>query len=224
MSQITKMPLFPLNLVLFPKQLLRLHIFEPRYREMINECVADKRPFGVVLIQEGTRPRVGDAIATPFKIGTTARIREVKRLPDGRMNILCAGEARFKLNALNHDRSFLIGDTELWPWESLAADEAEPRLSQLGNLLIAYLKRLTLAMEKSIHVSNLPANGTTLATLCAIALQIPKHEKQHLLASTTTGDLIDGCIDLFRREIRAFRVVSAVPTILDEAVLTFSNN
>lgn len=221
MSHIAAMPVFPLHTVLFPKQLLRLHIFEARYRQMVQECLVGGDPFGVVLIREGQD--VGEP-ATPFQIGTTARIRAVDRLDDGRMNILCTGESRFVLNALHHDRVFLTGDAELWPWEPLPPDEVEPRQTQLGRLLSVYMNRLAEAMNQIVHISNLPDNIATLANLSAIALQIPQHEKQDLLALSSVRELVDGCIDLLQREIRVFSVVSTVPTILTPGGFAFSDN
>ena len=79
-SSAMEMPLFPLNVVLFPGMALPLHIFEPRYREMINRCLDENLAFGVVLIKEG--PEVGGD-ALPRRVGTAARIVKVDRQPDG---------------------------------------------------------------------------------------------------------------------------------------------
>ena len=74
-----EMPLFPLNVVLFPGMVLPLHVFEPRYREMINHCIEEEKPFGVVLIDEGQEvggpaaPRLVGT-AAPRLVGTAARI------------------------------------------------------------------------------------------------------------------------------------------------------
>ena len=74
MESMTELPLFPLNVVLFPGMVLPLHIFEPRYREMVNYCLDEKKPFGVVLLREGEE-RGGPAI--PYQVGTAARIMRV---------------------------------------------------------------------------------------------------------------------------------------------------
>src|SRR4030081_2888884 len=92
------LPLFPLDLVLFPGTSLPLHIFEPRYREMVSECLADKKHFGVVRAKD-------DGIA---EIGCTAEIIDVtKKYDDGRMDILTIGRERFEVMQLNQERSFL---------------------------------------------------------------------------------------------------------------------
>ncbi len=92
------LPLFPLEVVLLPGTLLPLHIFEPRYREMTADCVAKKKPFGVVRSKE-------EGIA---EIGCTAEILTVaQRYPDGRSDIVTRGERRFEVLQVNQERSFL---------------------------------------------------------------------------------------------------------------------
>ncbi len=90
-----ELPLFPLNnIVLFPGMQLPLHIFEERYKTMINHCIEQNTPFGILLIKEGQE--VGDP-AEPFKIGTTTRVTNSQTLQEGRLNISTTGERRFEL-------------------------------------------------------------------------------------------------------------------------------
>ncbi|MBI3644736.1 MAG: LON peptidase substrate-binding domain-containing protein [Acidobacteriales bacterium] len=92
------LPLFPLDLVLLPGVPLPLHVFEPRYKEMVAECLDEKKPFGVVRASS-------DGVA---EIGCTAEILEVtKRYDDGRMDILTRGVERFEVLQVHRDRSFL---------------------------------------------------------------------------------------------------------------------
>ncbi len=91
-------PLFPLDAVLLPGVPLPLHVFEPRYKEMIAECLEEKKPFGVV---RASKEGVAD-------IGCTAEIVAVtKRYDDGRMDILTRGGERFEVLEVNQERSFL---------------------------------------------------------------------------------------------------------------------
>jgi Lon protease-like protein len=95
---VSLLPLFPLDLVLFPGTSLPLHIFEPRYREMISECLDRKKLFGVVRAKE-------EGVA---EIGCTAEIITVaKKYPDGRMDIVTEGRERFEVMQVNQERSFL---------------------------------------------------------------------------------------------------------------------
>jgi Lon protease-like protein len=92
------LPLFPLDVVLFPGTPLPLHIFEPRYKEMIGECLAQHRTFGVVrAVEQGLA-----------EVGCTAEIiTVVKEYPDGRLDLVTEGRKRFELVRLNQERSFL---------------------------------------------------------------------------------------------------------------------
>ncbi len=92
------LPLFPLDVVLFPGTPLPLHIFEPRYKEMIGECLAERRSFGVVRA-------VGEGLAD---VGCTAEIiTVVKKYPDGRLDLSTEGRRRFEVVRVNEERSFL---------------------------------------------------------------------------------------------------------------------
>jgi Lon protease-like protein len=92
------LPLFPLEVVLFPGTPLPLHIFEPRYKEMIAECLAEHRSFGVVrAVEQGLA-----------EVGCTAEIvTVVKEYPDGRLDLVTEGRQRFEVVRVNQERSFL---------------------------------------------------------------------------------------------------------------------
>jgi Lon protease-like protein len=110
------LPLFPLEVVLLPGTPLPLHIFEPRYKEMIRECIANEAPFGVVRAME-------QGIAD---VGCTAEILTVtKEYPDGRMDLIAEGRKRFEVIELNQERSFLQAEVLVVPDEPGAAAEAE---------------------------------------------------------------------------------------------------
>ena len=110
------LPLFPLDVVLLPGTPLPLHIFEPRYKEMIGECLANNAPFGVVRASE-------EGIA---EIGCTAEIVTVtKEYPDGRMDLVAEGRKRFEVLELNEERSFLRAEVLLVPDEPGDAAQEE---------------------------------------------------------------------------------------------------
>jgi len=121
------LPLFPLDLVLLPGTPLPLHIFEPRYREMVTECLKNKVPFGVVRAKE-------EGVA---EIGCTARITDVvKTYPDGRMDILTEGQRRFEIMELNQERSFLRAEVLYLDDEpaAAAADEIAQAVELHGQI------------------------------------------------------------------------------------------
>src|SRR3990172_4652529 len=97
-----------------------LHIFEERYKLMIGRCIERRSPFGVVLIRSGEE--VGGP-AEPHDVGTTARIAQVQRLPDGRLNLVAFGGRRFRILALDTSQPYLQGDVEFLDSEDVAAAE-----------------------------------------------------------------------------------------------------
>lgn len=110
------LPLFPLEVVLLPGTPLPLHIFEPRYKEMIGECLAGSAPFGVIRALE-------NGIA---EVGCTAEIITVtKEYPDGRMDLICEGRKRFEVLEVNQERSFLRAEVLLVPDDSEVTAEGE---------------------------------------------------------------------------------------------------
>ncbi|AHY45575.1 Uncharacterized protein similar to the N-terminal domain of Lon protease [Rubrobacter radiotolerans] len=122
-----EIPLFPLNVVLMPGAPLPLHIFEERYKQMIEECLAQESEFGLVLADpEGTR-----------EVGCTARIVEVaERFEDGRMLILTEGVRRFRLGTVHSDRAaYLVGEVEFLAEEAQKDDDIGPLAEECISLL-----------------------------------------------------------------------------------------
>lgn len=111
-----KIPLFPLGTVLFPGAALPLHIFEERYREMVGECLGTEKEFGVVRAEREQMALVG----------CTAKIvRVVERYTDGRMDILCAGQSRFEIEALDDSRNFLQAEVSFFEDEGEGSTRQE---------------------------------------------------------------------------------------------------
>ena len=127
MTETRKIPLFPLGLVLLPDMLLPLHIFEDRYKQMISDCLAEDRPFGIVLFDgQSIRP-----------VGCMARITEVmKRYDDGRMDIMTRGGERFVIQELIQDQAYMEARVFLFDdGEDTADDDLEDVAESAWNLL-----------------------------------------------------------------------------------------
>ena len=99
-----RLPLFPLHTVLFPGTTLTLHVFEPRYREMVGRCLEHDEPFGISLILEGEE--VGGP-AVPRRIGTEAAIIASQRYRDGRYDVVVEGRRRFEVVALDRTKPYI---------------------------------------------------------------------------------------------------------------------
>jgi hypothetical protein len=175
-----EVPLLPLSAVLFPHLLLPLYIFEERYKLMVNRCLADSAPFGVVLIKVGKE--VGGP-AVPHTVGTLVRILHSQRESDGKMHISALGEARFKLLDWWRSEPYLTGRAMLW--EDAMGEEA--RVAILDNearpLLRACLSlQMKLANQPfSPQELELPPDSATLSYLIGAALELENLEKQRLL-------------------------------------------
>ena len=125
------LPLFPLEIVLFPGAPLPLHIFEPRYKEMIGECLEQKRPFGMVRAKENALASVGCSAAI---------INVIKKYDDGRLDIAAEGVQRFEIDNLNQERSFLQGEVTYFDDEpSQVGSAPKETLLQLHEQLFAIL-------------------------------------------------------------------------------------
>jgi Lon protease-like protein len=171
------LPLFPLDVVLLPGTPLPLHIFEPRYREMIGECRANNAPFGVVRVLE-------EGVA---EIGCTAEIVSVtKEYPDGRLDLIAEGRRRFEVLELNRKRSFLQAEILLIVDEpGAAAPEDKTRAIR------AHFEILSLAgAVQDLSAAEL----STLSFYLAGSLPLDLDFKQKLLAMRSEGQRIQAVV------------------------------
>jgi uncharacterized protein len=167
------LPLFPLELVLLPGTPLPLHIFEPRYKEMIRECIAAEAPFGVVRAFE-------EGIA---EVGCTAEIITVtKEYPDGRMDLICEGRKCFEVVEVNRDRSFLQAEVRIVP-----DDPGDSGQEERVKAIQLHLEILSLAGA----VQDLSAaDQNQLSFYLAGSLPLDLDFKQKLLAMHSEGQRI----------------------------------
>lgn len=191
------LPLFPLNTVLFPGMVLPLHIFEERYKLMVNHCLERERPFGVLLIREG---KEAGGPAVPYRVGTTALIAGLNRLDGGQMNIVTIGSERFRLRGFRRDQPFLVGDAEPWPLTGDATEQAKDQVGPIRALFRQYLTLLAQAEGHKMEIEEVPTDPRTLALLVAIGLQLPMHQKQRLLAQPTIPQILLWERAIMRRE------------------------
>lgn len=192
-----EMPLFPLNVVLFPGMVLPLHIFEPRYRAMIQHCIDSKSPFGVVLIREGEE--VG-AAARPHSVGTAARIVRVQKTPDGRMNITTVGTQRFRIESLDESKPYLVANVRHLPIVNSGTRIAGELMQQVRPEVLKYVEMLAKASNQKMELQRLPQDPKTLAFVVAIALQVGNDDKQALLELPGIPEMLARELHLLSRE------------------------
>lgn len=167
------LPLFPLEVVLFPGNPLPLHIFEPRYKEMIGECRANQTQFGVVRALEQGIAEVGCAAEV---------VSFTKEYEDGRLDLVAEGRRRFEVLELNHDRSFLRGEVIFIPDEP-----GEPVEADKARAIHLHREILTLAGA----VQDLSAAASeSLSFYLAGSLPLDLDFKQRLSATRSEAERI----------------------------------
>jgi Lon protease-like protein len=126
------LPMFPLGTVLFPHAVLPLHIFEERYRALVETCLRGDGRFGVVLIERGYEVGGGDS---RFDVGTVARIVEAARTPDGRYLLATIGTERFRIKKWLDDDPYPRAEVDVLDEPKRVADDAAARRSDVQRLL-----------------------------------------------------------------------------------------
>ena len=173
-----RVPLFPLNTVLFPGGPLPLRIFEPRYIDMISERMKAEAPFGVLLIREGREA----GPATTHEVGTLARIVDWYQGSDGLLGVTAQGEQRFRLlSAERRSDGLNIGEIELLPAEPKLELPAEfSHLPQILNAVIDDLGKLYEGLHRET------GDATWLSYRFMEILPIDLEQKQESLESDDT--------------------------------------
>ena len=188
------LPLFPLNVVLFPGMALPLHIFEERYKAMIGDCVEREQPFGVVLIKSG---REAGGPAEPFTIGTTARVVRVERLEEGRMNILTTGERRFETEGVTQRTPHMEGRIKYL--EEDPGETSPEMMAELREEYGAYIKNLSSLAGGWTSQAETPQDPVTLSYSVAANLDLPLHVRQALLESPSAGRRLERLLPMIKR-------------------------
>ncbi|MGQ9657577.1 MAG: LON peptidase substrate-binding domain-containing protein [Fimbriimonadales bacterium] len=180
-ESIWTIPLFPLETVLFPYTALPLHIFEPRYREMVMHCLETDTPFGVVLIREGRE--VADPEVQVHEVGTLARIGRLRRQPDGRLHLLALGEERFQIvRLIRHEAPYLKAHVRLWrDHEPFDWDTEQQYADAVAQRFREFLHLALDAGGLRVDDIELPHSPTALSFAIAGTLQLEMPLRQYLL-------------------------------------------
>lgn len=171
-----RLPLFPLHTVLFPGATIPLHIFEPRYREMVGRCLEHDDPFGVVLLLEGEEDG-GPAI--PRRIGTEASIIACQKYRDGRYDLVAEGRRRFEVLMIDRSRSYLRADVRFLE-EPLGLD-ADGLAEAVGKLFEGILESLELSGQAIVDETWRELDACALSYRVASALPAADEVRQELL-------------------------------------------
>ncbi len=176
-------PIFPLPLVLLPTELAPLHIFEERYKVMINLCLEESTEFGIVWLGD-------DGLA---EIGCTARVTElIDRMDDGRMNILVRGGRPFRLLRRIDDLAFPAGDIEVLEDE---ADATESHAEAARSVYAEVVEKATDQRPEEDDLADMDAYGM------AATIELEPALKQKLLDSRSEDERLDIVEQLFEKAV-----------------------
>ena len=220
--------LFPLNTILVPGLVLPLHIFEPRYRLMVQNLLEipdeDEREFGVVSIRDG-HDVTTLGIDALHPIGISAIMREVTPSEDGRYDIVTTGARRFTVKAVDTSSPLLSADVE-WLPEPVPVESAELSLLTKSTLSEFAAYRAALSGELNSNVSifkELPKDPVVVGYLLTAAILLPTDERQALLGAETAESRLELVRTLLRRETSLIQHFGALPAI-DLLTDDFSSN
>jgi len=181
-----ELPIFPLPLVMFPHVIVPLHIFEERYRLMINGCIEASEAFGIVFIPTGSE----EGETTIRRVGVSAKVVQFDRLDDGRLNIMAAGEKRFHVRRFMGNAPFWKAEVEFFDDDPESGDELQEtydetvRLYREASQLAASIRGVEL---NEIRISESPE---LLSYMVSYVLGVEPEPKQELLEmKSTTGRL-----------------------------------
>jgi len=200
-----RIPLFPLNVVLFPGMVLPLHIFEPRYQAMIHLCLEGDRTFGVCLIRSGDE--VGGP-ADPYSVGTTCEIIEAAPLEEGRMNLATIGRRRFRVRRLFHEQPFLEAEVELLPAE--APGDLGNLSEQVRAAAGVYIQAVLALRGESAEAVELPDDPVSLSHLVGAVLPASLPLRQELLETESTERRLELELELLQRELEQLAEASRI--------------
>jgi uncharacterized protein len=208
-----RLPLFPLSTVLVPGLVLPLHIFEPRYRQLVadlEQLPEDDREFGVIAIREGREVGAGSLRAL-YDVGCAATLQQVTSLPDGRSQILSTGARRFRLLDLDLDADtpYLTGLVE---WLEEHEGDLDPTTTLRSRALWARYTELLGGFGPQV-VQDLPTDPGPLSYLLSTAVVMPLPQRQALLSAPTDADRLAAVNAFLRAEITIMSVVPSLPLL-----------
>jgi Lon protease-like protein len=198
-----RLPIFPLSVALFPGNPLPLHIFEPRYRRMLADCLAGDRRFGITPVPDNSDP------PGPGTVGCVAEVRVNQELPDGRSNIVVVGGQRFRVSRLlDEAQPYLVAMVHTFEDEA-GTRPSEAEIESLRHLALQYFAGVRELNDETPDELALPEDPLSLSFHVAGSIDCDLGVKQRLLAERSTA-----------RRVRALLLLLPVLTSAIESGIT----
>lgn len=184
-----ELPIFPLPIVLFPGANQPLHIFEPRYRKLLQDCLAGDQRFGIAYVAPDAPAGAGpDPAPRPGDVGCIALIRSRQTLPDGRSNIIAVGERRFVLQRwIEHAAPYRVAQVEEFDDDPIDPAEAAPLANDVRDGFERLRHALGVLLEPEQEDAAVPQDPAELSFHVAAALELEPAAKQVLQAIRSTS-------------------------------------
>lgn len=224
------LPLFPINVPIVPGLVLPLHIFEPRYRGLVQELLdqpdPESREFGIVALREG-RSLERDGIGALYEIGTATVLREADELEDGRFDIVTTGSRRFTLEELDLSRP--LARAKVTWLDEPTGDVTSEQIEAVSRAFSTYQELLGLGLgggefdDEEDEEEELPRDPVVLSYLVTAAMVLPVGERQSLLSCVDASQRLTLARSILARENGLIATFGAVPA-LDLGLGTPSKN
>ncbi|HVH11204.1 MAG TPA: LON peptidase substrate-binding domain-containing protein, partial [Gemmatimonadales bacterium] len=184
-----ELPIFPLPIVLFPGAPQALHIFEPRYRRMLQDCLAGDRRFGVAYVAADPAPDPArELVPKPGDVGCVAVIHSRQPLPDGRSDIVTVGERRFVLRRwVERDRPYRVADVDEFDDEPVDPDEVRALVADVRDRFARLTRAESVLGASPDDEASLPQDPARVSFLVAAALDLEPPAKCVLQAGRSTS-------------------------------------
>jgi Lon protease-like protein len=200
---VRELPLFPLPVVLFPGVPLPLHIFEPRYRQLLKDARAQDNLFGLSFFDASESER---EIPPVGHLGCAAEVTEVEQLPDGRSNILTLGLIRYRVESyVERGDPYLVARVAFFEDEAEDASSLASRVEETSSLFMRIARAVQTLNDDRAGLPELPETEPEhLSFLIAAAMELDNQIKLELLELRSTGERLERLRDLLARAVTSY--------------------
>ena len=200
-----RLPLMPLNNVVFPGMPIPLALWEPRYLQMAEHCAEEGSEFGVVLIREG--PEIGQEPVTTHHVGTTAAIAEVRDVGDHTM-MFAVGRRRFRIIRPINGSPYPQAEVQLLP-ETRRTGVSSEFLEDIRAVFTEQIDLILQLLGLDGVTLDIPQRADKLSYMIAAHLRVSLAEKQELLEMDDTRQRLAHEMETMRRETKEYRLLLA---------------
>ncbi len=181
-----RLPLFPLPLVLFPGARQLLHIFEPRYRDLLADCLSADKRFGISYVERGDDQ---DPEPAPGEVGCVAFVTAHRPLPDGCSNILTVGQERYVVReVVRGDRSYQVAHVDVFDDDPQTSADLHDLPDRLRLSFAQFVAAVRVLDDAELPDDDVPSEAKALSFHVAASVEADPSVKQHLLSMTSTRD------------------------------------